>query len=167
MNKKKLKIILIEIVLTIVAVGQIVLCFILYNKNGNVLIRNFGWIILWLSAIFGWLPIFTFKKYGKVPKGKGYVHTTQLVDRGVYAIVQHPQYLAGILISIALYLIAQRWVVGILGVILIVIYYLRAFDEEENALEKFGDDYKQYMKKAPRFNFILGIVRLISKKRID
>ena len=51
--------------------------------------------------------------------------------------------------------------------ILIVIYYLSAFDEEKNAIEKFGDDYKQYMKKAPRFNFIVGIVRLISKKWIN
>ena len=48
--------------------------------------------------------------------------------------------------------------------ILIVIYYLSAFDEEENAIERFGEAYKQYMKKAPWFNFILGIAKLISKK---
>jgi len=152
------------IILTIVAIGQIVLSFILYNKNGNSVVRNIGWIVLWISAIFGWLPIYTFKKYGKVPKGKGYIHTTQLVDRDVYAIVRHPQYLAGILLAIALFLIAQHWLVGILGGISIIIYYLSAFDEEKDAIDKFGEDYRQYMKSVPRFNFIVGIVRLIRKK---
>jgi protein-S-isoprenylcysteine O-methyltransferase Ste14 len=26
-------------------------------------------------------------------------------------------------------------------------------------MEKFGDDYKAYMKKVPRANFLLGIIR--------
>lgn len=164
MKEKDIKVILIEIILTIVAVGQIVLCFILYNKNGNTFIRNSGWVVLWISAIFGWLPIYTFKKHGKVPKGKGYIHTTQLVDKGVYAIVRHPQYLAGILMAVAFFLIAQHWLIGILGAILIIIYYLSVFDEEQDAIKKFGEDYKQYMKKVPRFNFIQGIIRFLNKR---
>lgn len=165
MVSKKTKIIIIEIILTLVAVGQIVLSIILYNKNGNDLVRNIGWIILWISAIFGWLPIFIFKKYGKVPKGKSYVHTAKLVDRSVYAIVRHPQYLAGILIAIALILIAQNWIVGLLGVILIVIYYQSSYDEEQDAIEKFGEDYRCYMKLVPRFNFVAGIIRLSRHKK--
>ena len=46
-------------ILTIAAVGQIVLSFVLYNENGSATVSNIGWIILWISAIFGWLPIFT------------------------------------------------------------------------------------------------------------
>ena len=164
MKEKDTRVIIIEIILTIVAVGQIVLCFILYNKNGNSIVRNIGWVVLWISAIFGWLPIYTFKKYGKVPKGKAYVHTTQLVDKGVYAIVRHPQYLAGILMAIALFLIAQHWLIGILGIILIVIYYQNSFDEEQNAIDKFGEDYKTYMQKVPRFNFVVGIIKWLKNK---
>ena len=166
MKEKSLKIIIIEIVLTIVVVGQIILSFILYDKAGHSMIRNAGWIILWLSAILGWLPIYTFKKHGKVPKGKGYIHTTRLVDKGVYAIVRHPQYLAGILMSIAFFLIAQHWLIGILGVILIIIYYLSAFDEEKNAIEEFGENYKNYMKTVPRFNFIVGLFKRLSRSMI-
>lgn len=164
MKEKNTRVIIIEIILTVVAVGQIVLSFLLYNQKGDSTVRNIGWIVLWISAIFGWLPIYTFKKYGRVPEGKGYVHTTQLVDRGVYAIVRHPQYLAGILLAIALFLIAQHWFVGILGAISVVIYYLSAFDEEKNAIEKFGEDYKRYMKTVPRFNFVVGIKRCLFKK---
>jgi len=166
MKEKSPKIISIEIGLTIVAVGQIILAFVLYNKDGHSIIRNAGWIVLSLSAILGWLPIFTFKKYGKVPKGEGYVHTTQLVDKGIYAIVRHPQYLAGILMSIAFFLIAQHWIIGVLGVMLIIIYYLSAFDEEKNAIEEFGENYKNYMKTVPRFNFIVGLFKRLSRSMI-
>jgi zinc/manganese transport system substrate-binding protein len=164
MKEKSPKIIIIEIILTIVAVGQIILSFVLYDKDGNSIIRNIGWIALCMSAIFGWLPIFAFKKYGKVPKGKGYVHTTQLVDRGVYAIVRHPQYVAGILMAIALFLIAQHWIIGLLGVILIVIYYLSAFDEEKATLEKLGEEYQNYMNTVPRFNFLAGLIKRFNKE---
>jgi protein-S-isoprenylcysteine O-methyltransferase Ste14 len=152
-------------VLTLAAVGQIVLAFLLYNKDGNEAIINMGWMILSISAIFGWLPIFTFKKWGEVSKGKGYMHTTVLVDRGVYAIVRHPQYLAGILMGLALPLISQHWVVAALGILVIVITYLNTYDEEVSTIAKFGDEYRQYMRRVPRVNFLLGIIRLLRRKR--
>jgi hypothetical protein len=40
-------------ILTVAAVGQVVLWFFLYNHNGNEFIRNTGWVILWISAIPG------------------------------------------------------------------------------------------------------------------
>jgi len=148
-------------ILTLAAVGQILLSFFLYDHNGNETVTNIGWIILWISAIFGWLPIFTMKKWGEVPKGKSYIQTTKLVDRGVFAIVRHPQYLAGMLMGVALSLIAQNWIVAVLGIIVIVVTYLDVFDEEKSCIEKFGDEYLDYMKRVPGVNFILGIFRWI------
>ena len=150
--------------LTIVVVGQIILSFVLYNENGSSLIRNAGWIILWISAIFGWLPIYTFKKWGK-PEGRGYIRTTVLVDRGVYAIVRHPQYLAGMLMGLALPLIAQHWIIAILGAIAIVIHYIDTFAEEKSAIEKFGEEYERYRESVPRVNFIAGLIRLLVNRR--
>lgn len=157
--------IILATILTIASVGQIVLAFLLYNEDGNTAVINLGWVILWVSAIFGWLPIFTFKRFGKVPDGKAYLHTTILVDRGVYAIVRHPQYLAGILMGLAFPLISQHWLVAALGVIFIAINYLDTFEEEASNIAKFGDEYRQYMQRVPRFNFLLGIYRLLSKKK--
>ena len=150
--------------LTIVVVGQIILSFVLYNENGSSLIRNAGWIILWISAVFGWLPILTLKKWGK-PEGRGYIRTTVLVDRGVYAIVRHPQYLAGMLMGLALPLIAQHWIIAILGAIAIVIHYIDTFAEEKSAIEKFGEEYERYRKSVPRVNFIVGLARLLCHRR--
>jgi protein-S-isoprenylcysteine O-methyltransferase Ste14 len=156
---KSKKMIIYAAVLTIAAVGQIILAFFLYNPEGNELLINIGWGIMLLSAIFGWLPIFTFRKKGGV-KGRGYIHTTILVDSGVYRIVRHPQYLAGILMNIALPLISQHWIIVVLGLIAAVINYINTYEEEKGCIEKFGEAYRQYMKAVPRMNFILGILRL-------
>jgi hypothetical protein len=36
--------------------------------------------------------------------------------------------------------------------------------EEVQCWEKFGRDYQDYIEKAPRYNFVVGLVRLIRKK---
>lgn len=159
------KTIITAIVLTLASVSQIVLSFILFNEDGISPVRNIGWIILWISAVFGWLPIYTFKKWGGVQAGESYIKTTKLVDRGVYSIVRHPQYLAGILISISLPLIAQNWIVSILGILLLFIYYFDTFEEERNIIEQFGEQYIAYKKSVPRINVILGIIRLLLRKQ--
>ncbi len=161
---KNTKMIVSGILLTVASVGQIVLAFVLYDSEANTDIINLGWVILWISAIFGWLPILTFRKLGGVAKGQSYMHTSVLVDRGVYAIVRHPQYLAGILLGLALPLISQHWLVAALGIAVIVITYLGTFDEEKSNIAKFGDEYRQYMTRVPRVNFLLGIGRLIWRK---
>ncbi len=147
------------VLVTIVTVGQIVLSIVLYNRHGSSIVGNIGWMILWISAVFGWLPIYTFRKWGSVTKGKSYIQTTVLVDRGIYAIVRHPQYLAGMLIAVALALIAQHWVVGVLGALAVVIYFLGTLEEEKSSLEKFGEPYAKYMQSVPRVNVVLGIIR--------
>ena len=148
------------IVLTIATVGQIVLAFVLYNPDGNETWINIGWGVLMLSALFGWLPIFAFRRKGQV-KGRSYIHTTTLVDSGIYAIVRHPQYMAGVLLNIGLPLISQHWLVAIPGMLAAIIYYVNTFDEEKGSIEKFGEEYRQYMQRVPRMNFILGIIRVL------
>jgi len=107
--------------LTISAVVQIILVFLLYNPEGNVLLINIGWGVLILSGVFGWLPILTLQRKGKV-RGRGYIHTPVLVDSGVYGIVRQPQYLAGVLMSMALPMITQHWLVVVLGFIAATIF---------------------------------------------
>ncbi len=152
------------LILTAAYLGQIVAAWLLYDPQSNALIINLGWGIMWISAIFGWLPIFTFRSRGEI-KGRSYIHTTVLVDTGVYSIVRHPQYLAGVLLNIALPLITQHWLVVILGIIGAAVIYLNTFEEEKESLQKFGDAYLNYQAEVPRFNFLLGLLRLIRRKR--
>jgi len=116
-----------------------------------------------LSFFLGWLPIYTFKKKGGVPKGKSYTQTTKLVDTGIYSIVRHPQFLAGMLWSLAFILISQHWLVLVLGIPVIIIFYIGGLEEDRYGVAKFGKKYEDYIKRVPRFNFILGIIRKLKK----
>ena len=157
------KMISLSILLTITAGGQMLAAWLLYDASRSSLIINIGWGFIFLSAVFGWLPIFTFRSRGKI-SGKSYTETTVLVDSGVYSIIRHPQYLAGILINIGLSLITIHWLVILLGAISWAIYYLNTFSEEEDNIEKLGDAYRGYQARVPRLNFVLGLIRVLFKK---
>jgi protein-S-isoprenylcysteine O-methyltransferase Ste14 len=156
--------ILSHILLIVCAIAQILLTFLLYNQHGNEVVRIIGWAVLALSGIFGWLPVYELRRKGGVPKRAPYVRTTVLVTSGIYSIVRHPQFLGGMLLGISLALIAQHWLVVVLGVPVVVIFFLGVIDDDKEGIEKFGDDYKAYMKKVPRINFVAGITRLIKRK---
>ena len=144
---------------------QIILSFFLHNRAGLPIFRHVGWITMAVSAVFGWLPIFAFRKKGGVLKGRSYIQTTVLVDSGIYAVVRHPQYLAVILLSLALILITQHWLIAMIGVVAIVLNYLIALKADRELIEKFDDDYKRYMQKVPRINFLVGIIRLVRRSK--
>ena len=71
----------------------------------------FGWFLLALSIYFALAPVYIFKKKAKVPKGKSYIHTKEIVDIGLFSIVRHPQYLSMLLVEIGLALIVQHWLI--------------------------------------------------------
>ncbi len=142
-------------------VAQIILAFLLYEPGLEIL-QWAGWICLWISGLFGVLPIVSLRRMGGVPKGKSYVHTTVLVDTGIYAIVRHPQGgVAGLLINLGIMLIARHWLVTVLGSVALVLTYLDTFNEDRNCIEKFGDDYRRYMERVSRVNFVAGSIRLL------
>jgi protein-S-isoprenylcysteine O-methyltransferase Ste14 len=146
-------------------VGQIILVFIFGMVNEAELhaVMYAGWVVWCVSCVLGWMPIFVLKRQGGVPKGKGFVHTTVLVDSGLYSIVRHPQYAAGVLFSLALILISQTWLVAAIGVVVIVLSYVDILMADKYEIEKFGDTYKRYMKEVPRINFLLGVIRSVRR----
>jgi protein-S-isoprenylcysteine O-methyltransferase Ste14 len=148
----------------VLTVVQIVLAFFVH-RTGSEAIEWAGWICLWTSAIFGMLPILTFRRKGGVAKGESYMKTTVLVDTGIYAIVRHPQGgTAWLLINLGVMLIAQHWSSVILGLISMALAYVDSFKADQVCIEKFGDAYIGYMERVPRVNFVKGIVRLLQRR---
>ncbi|MCK4530540.1 MAG: hypothetical protein KAU44_05130, partial [Candidatus Marinimicrobia bacterium] len=49
-----------------------------------------GWIFWGIGMGLVMSPIIMFPRRGGVKKGRSFVHTTKLVDTGIYAIVRHP-----------------------------------------------------------------------------
>jgi protein-S-isoprenylcysteine O-methyltransferase Ste14 len=147
--------------LTLVQFG----CFFFFgNDKGFASLRILGWIVWLISVVFGILPILTFRSKGGIPQGNSYVKTTVLVDSGLYSIVRHPQYLAGILLNLALMLLSQHWLIILLGFPAMVLMYIDIQKADQHEIEKFGDDYLTYMDRVPQINFVLGIFRQLQRK---
>jgi protein-S-isoprenylcysteine O-methyltransferase Ste14 len=142
-------------------VAQIVLCFFFYNSLGLKWLLYLGWAILAVAIILGWRARVAFEMKGESGDKKDWLHTTVVVDSGVYAVVRHPMYLSFILMSLALVLISQHWLNVVFGVILMGLIYNDMRREERDNIKKFGDDYLEYMEKVPRMNLVLGGIRLM------
>jgi protein-S-isoprenylcysteine O-methyltransferase Ste14 len=119
-----------------------------------------GWIVWAIGMVLVMAPIIMFPRRGGVAKGKSFVHTTKLVDTGIYSVVRHPQYLGGILaLFLANLLFYPHWLFLVLGVPGALILYFSTIWEEKRLIQRFGDDYVAYMKMVPRMNIIQGIIR--------
>jgi protein-S-isoprenylcysteine O-methyltransferase Ste14/NAD-dependent dihydropyrimidine dehydrogenase PreA subunit len=124
-----------------------------------------GWLILPVALLLFFSIAIYFKREGKPGEGKSLMDTTVLVDSGTYAIVRHPQVLGSILLMSASILISQHWLVAIAGVIMSASFYREVVKQEKKLLVKFGDDYKRYMQKVPRINPLVGIIRLLRRRK--
>jgi protein-S-isoprenylcysteine O-methyltransferase Ste14 len=135
------------------------------ERGGIVLLRRIGVIVLLGSVLLAFLPIFTLRKYGRVQRGRNYMNTSVVVDRGLYSVVRHPQYLAYMLFNVGFMLTSQNCFIVLLGGLAIAFFYLHTMDEERFCRKKFGEEYERYSRKVPRFNLLLGIVRLCRRSR--
>ena len=94
--------------------------------------------------------------------GKNWVHALEplkfqqrkeetLVTSGPYHYVRNPIYLGAFTFIITLALVAANWVVLLPALALVTIAYRQVGREEAMLIEKFGDKYREYMKRTPRF----------------
>jgi len=114
-----------------------------------------GW--QWFGVGMGLLGIFlllwvhhTLDKYFAMP-GVMKEHQS-LVTGGPYQWVRHPMYTALFLVTIVYFLISANWFIGVVWIGWImgtVASMLR--DEEAALIEKFGDEYRAYMRRTGRF----------------
>jgi len=143
-------------------VGQLVLLFL--RPTGAVAwLVLLGWALFVLSGLFGWIPIFAFRRRGRVPKGKTYIYTTQLVTTGLYAILRHPKFVAGDLLAVAVMCITQHWSVILAGGIGVAANHLTMIKADRDLVTKFGEPYREYMKRVPQWNLGVGIWRRLRR----
>lgn len=74
-----------------------------------------------------------------------------LVTEGVFKYIRHPMYAAHILWGVATPLMLHNWIAGFTFLVLSSVQYLtRVGAEECMMLEKFGDQYREYMQTTGR-----------------
>jgi protein-S-isoprenylcysteine O-methyltransferase Ste14 len=80
----------------------------------------------------------------------------RLVTHGIYHWVRHPLYTIGSSFIISFGMMADNWFIAALGMLAFIGMAARTPKEEANLIEKFGDEYREYIKHTGRFLPKLG-----------
>jgi len=83
------------------------------------------------------------------------------VTRGLYRYSRHPMYVTTSLFFLGLTIISASWVLLLITTIVIVGEVIFIGLEEQGCLEHYGEDYREYMNRTPRW---IGIPK--SKKKL-
>ncbi len=75
----------------------------------------------------------------------------KLVTHGIYQWIRHPLYTIGSSFIISFGMMADNWFIAAFGILAFALMAIRTPKEEENLIEKFGDEYREYMKHTGRF----------------
>lgn len=124
-------------------------------------LRIIGIILNALAALFV-VPTFIILKHKGRPTS-GWEHTTVMINSGIFRIVRHPLYLGTAIWAAALMFIFQSIQATLPGVVAISCCWMAAKKEDEFNAKKFGESYREYMKKVPRWNAVKGLIQLAKK----
>jgi len=89
------------------------------------------------------------------------------IQSGLYAYVRHPEFLGHILIIISLVFMAQHPISIAIGSVLLSLLCIEIVEEEKRNIEKFGEVYKDYMRRVPRINLLAGIIKSIRERKSE
>ena len=112
----------------------------------GVIFLGIGTILhIWTGLLLGLWELIGLPEISTKIKGR-------LVAEGPFSMVRHPTYLAHTLMFSGIFLITEVVSVGIITLLdFILINSLIIPLEEKELSSRFGEDYKQYKKKVPRF----------------
>jgi protein-S-isoprenylcysteine O-methyltransferase Ste14 len=75
----------------------------------------------------------------------------KLITSGPYRWVRHPLYTIGASLFVSFGMMADNWFIALLGLLMFIVMAIRTPKEEANLIEKFGDEYRNYMKNTGGF----------------
>jgi len=109
-----------------------------------------GLIIYLFGIVF---TIVAVRNFATSPKGK-------VITKGLYSASRNPMYIGMILMQSGLGIACSSWLYLLLTVVLMILLNANLSAEERYCLYRFGDDYRKYKNKTPRW---IGIPK--SEKR--
>jgi protein-S-isoprenylcysteine O-methyltransferase Ste14 len=110
----------------------------------------------WLGVGIGILCVFgiywLFSSIGSgITPTSGTRKEHKLVTNGIYRYIRHPLYTFGASMFVSFGMMADNWFIAALGILTFILMAFRTPKEEANLIEKFGDEYREYMKHTGRF----------------
>ena len=113
--------------------------------------------VQWLGVVLGGISI-PLLAWAQLALGSNFsptLHVRQehtLVTSGPYRYVRHPMYTSLFLSLSAILLLTRNWLVGGIPLVGLSVILLMRLPREERAMtEKFGDEYREYVKRTGRF----------------
>ncbi|NCQ18498.1 MAG: hypothetical protein COZ80_04210 [Ignavibacteria bacterium CG_4_8_14_3_um_filter_37_9] len=158
--KEKPKTYLQQLPTTLATISLILLIISLFQvgtfpyEEINFTIRLIG---LTFYLVFSWVQIWSFKLLGtNYSQDIVVLQKHQLVTKGIYAVVRHPQYLSQIIIEVAAAAATLSFLVAPLAMVQIPFLFLRAKREDALLQKHFKEDFEAYKKKTGFFIPFLG-----------
>ncbi|MDQ3006242.1 MAG: isoprenylcysteine carboxylmethyltransferase family protein [Chloroflexota bacterium] len=150
-----------SVLMTIIKVGGLILWLtpLVYLLNPNWMawsrIGLPDWV-RWLGVVIGLVcAAMVYWLFSSIGSGISPTSATRkqhtLVTSGPYRWVRHPLYSVGASLFIAFGMMADNWFIAALGVLAFIAMASRTPKEEANLIEKFGDEYREYMKHTGRY----------------
>jgi protein-S-isoprenylcysteine O-methyltransferase Ste14 len=116
-----------------------------YTAEYN-LIRYFG---LAVYLVFSWIQVWSFKSLGENYSQDIMIKKNHdLVIKGPFKVIRHPQYMCQILLDLGATAATLGYVVGLLALIEIPIYIMRASAEDKLLYKYFAERFTEYKKKS-------------------
>jgi len=100
-----------------------------------------GLTICFLSIIIGYTSIVSFTT----------TPLDELVTKGAYSISRNPAGLSAVLMDIGIGIACASWVFLLYAIIEIILGNISVRGEERYLLQKYGDAYREYMNRTPRW----------------
>jgi protein-S-isoprenylcysteine O-methyltransferase Ste14 len=137
--------------LTLLAIELIVGIYGAWSHLDIFWLAVIGWILYIPSVVLLLSSMIALKRKGK-SKGADFTDTTSFINSGIYKIVRQPMTLGLAVWSVALVFVFQSIIAIVLGLTSLFCFWMSARKESEYNIKKFGDAYKEYMKKVPMWN---------------
>ncbi|MGB2984870.1 MAG: isoprenylcysteine carboxylmethyltransferase family protein [Phycisphaerae bacterium] len=111
------------------------------------------WSGVGFGGVVAGLMMWTMLALGSNYRGAMGLHPNhKLVTHGPYRFVRHPMNVVFPMVSIVLFMMSANWVIGVGALIVIgTVSIVRTPIEEAQLIERFGEEYRDYMRRTGRF----------------
>lgn len=147
-----------------VSASVVLVLSVVVGRGASAPLRAVGVVVLVLSIPLIFLPFVLLTRHGGVAAGAPYYDTSRVVERGPYTVVRHPQYLGYILLLVGFVLLSQHLLTALPAAVAVAALVVHTAQEERQCERRMGDAYRAYARRVPRFNLLLGVLRLVRRK---